>query len=110
MSGRNGTTTFIMQRASAVLLLPLVAWFVWSVAAHAGDDLAGARLWAGKPMNTILLGAFVTVGAFHMRIGMMEVIEDYIHGGLNSILNALNWLVAIAVAGATWWALLSLPA
>jgi len=97
-----------MQRLTAVLLLPLVLWFLWSVVAHAGDSFSAAKAWAGQPKNAILLGAFITIGAIHMRIGLMEVIEDYIHGGINRVLNALNWLVALAVVAVTWWSLYSI--
>lgn len=100
-----GTSTFVLQRASAVLLTPLVLWFLFSVIAHAGDSYLEARAWAAQPLNMALLGGFVTVGAFHMRIGMMEIIEDYIHGGLNGALNLLNWAVAIGVTIVTWWSL-----
>lgn len=103
-----GTSIFVMQRLTAVLLLPLVLWFLWSVVAHAGDSFSAAKAWAGQPKNAILLGAFITIGAIHMRIGLMEVIEDYIHGGINRVLNALNWLVALAVVAVTWWSLYSI--
>ncbi len=100
-----GTSTFVYQRATAILLAPLVLWFLFSVVAHAGDSYLEARAWAAKPLNMLLLGVMVTVGAFHMRIGMMEIIEDYIHGEINGLLNTLNWAVAISVTIATWWSL-----
>ena len=106
MAGK-GTSTFVMQRASAILLLPLVAWFLYSVAAHAGDSYLEARAWAARPVNLGLLGLFITIGAFHMRIGMMEIIEDYIHDGLKGPLNLLNWAVAILVTVITWWSLIA---
>ena len=103
-----GTSTFVMQRLTAVLLIPLVIWFLWSVVAHAGQSFSATKAWAAQPKNAILLGAFITIGAVHMRIGLMEVIEDYIHGGLNGVLNVLNWLVALGVIGVTWWSLYSI--
>lgn len=102
---QKGTSTFVLQRMTAVLMLPLVAWFLWSVIAYAGGSYADAYAWAGEPLNSLLLGAFVTVGAVHMRIGLMEVIHDYIHGGLNNVLNVLNWIVAIGAIAVTWWSL-----
>ena len=54
-------------------------------------------------MNAILLALLFVIGAIHMRIGMAEIIADYIHGGLKGVLSALNWIVALAViAGAAW--------
>ena len=103
-----GTSTFIMQRASAVVLLPVAVWFLWSLAAHAGADFNGMIAWISQPWNKALFGAFVTVGAFHGRIGVHEVIDDYIHGALRGLLSAINWAVALAVIVVTWWSLLSL--
>jgi len=105
---RKGTSTFVLQRTTAVFLLPLIIWFLWSVVAHASGTYDEAYAWAAKPLNALLLGAFVTIGAIHMRIGAMEVIEDYIHGALNSVLNLLNWAVAIGVIAITWWSLFNI--
>ena len=103
-----GTSTFIMQRTSAVLLIPLVLWFLWSVIAHAGQDYAATRAWMGQLHNTILLGGLVTIGAFHMRIGMGEVIADYLRGTGHDIAQMANWAATIAAIALTWWALISL--
>ncbi len=103
-----GTGTFVMQRASAVILIPLAIWFLISLAAHAGDSHQATLLWLKKPLVKILFGAFVSIGAIHGRIGIGEIIEDYIHGGLRGGLSALNWIVALAVIVATWWALFTI--
>ncbi len=93
-----GTSSFIAMRASSVLLLPLAAWFVWSVAKHGLADYETARDWAARPRNAGLGALFIALSAFHMRIGLQEVIEDYVHDGFKGGLAALNWIAAIAVA------------
>ena len=103
-----GTSTFIAQRASAVLLLPLIGWFLWAVIAHAGASYAEMRAFASQPLNAGLFAALIVIGAAHMRIGLAEVIEDYIYSGLKGLLLTLNWLVAICVAGAGVFAALTL--
>lgn len=100
-----GTSTFIIQRLTAVILIPLIGWFLWSVVAHAGDDIVATRAWAEKPLNAVMLGAFISIGAIHMRIGMFEVIQDYVHGSLGSLLKMLNWALSLLVIGLTWWSL-----
>ncbi|MEO1137365.1 MAG: succinate dehydrogenase, hydrophobic membrane anchor protein [Pseudomonadota bacterium] len=100
-----GTSTFIIQRATAALMIPLGAWFLIGVVSHLGADYAAARSWLAQPLNSILIALFVTIGALHMRIGMAEIIADYIHSGLNGVLSFLNWLVAISVIAGTLWAL-----
>lgn len=103
-----GTATFVMQRASAVVMLPLAIWFLWSLARHAGESYEGALAWLKAPHNLILFGAFVTVGALHGRIGGGEVIEDYLHGSLGGLAKFANWGVALSAVGLTWFALFTL--
>ena len=103
MAQHKGTSTFILQRATAALMIPLVLWFLIGMVSHLGADFEAARAWAAHPLNAILLALLVVIGAIHMRIGMAEIIADYIHGGLKGVLSALNWIVALAViAGAAW--------
>ncbi|WP_375204995.1 succinate dehydrogenase, hydrophobic membrane anchor protein [Hyphococcus sp.] len=103
MAQHKGTSTFILQRATAALMIPLVLWFLIGMVSHLGADFEAARSWAAHPLNAILLALLFVIGAIHMRIGMAEIIADYIHGGLKGVLSALNWIVALAViAGAAW--------
>lgn len=100
-----GTSTFIIQRATAALMIPLGVWFLIGVVSHLGANYMVARAWLAQPLNAILLAAFITIGALHMRIGMAEIIADYIHGGLKGVLSILNWLAALSVIAGVLWAL-----
>lgn len=103
MAQHKGTGTFIMQRATAALLIPLAIWFLVGMVSHLGGDYEAARAWLAKPVNGGLFAAFVAIGAWHMRIGMAEIIADYISSGLRAVLNFLNWLVCLAlIAGAVF--------
>jgi len=103
-----GTSTFILQRASAVLLAPLGVWFLIGVVSHLGAEAGAARAWLANPVNGVLTLAFVAIGAFHMRIGMSEIIADYIHGWSAPLLKILNWLLALALIGASGYAVYTL--
>ena len=71
-----GTATFIAQRASAAFLVPLVVWFLWGAVAHAGSSYDEMRAWISAPVNAILMGLLILIGALHMRIGLNEIIEQ----------------------------------
>lgn len=92
-----GTSTFIIQRATAVLLTPVAIWLLLSFigAFTAGEE--EARRWLEQPLNAVLLASFMIVGAWHMRIGMAEIIIDYIHSWMKDILLLINWLIALAL-------------
>ena len=103
-----GTSTFILQRASAALLIPFAIWFLWSLAAHAGADREAALAWIGAPLNRVLLGALVVIGAFHGRIGVGEIIEDYLGGPTRTVLKWTNNIIASATAIVALYALATL--
>ena len=103
-----GTSTFTMQRATAAVMIPLAIWFLISVVAHLGADYETARGWLENPVNGVLLALFIAIGAMHMRIGMAEIIADYIYSGLRSVLNLINWLVCVAVIAGVFWAVFTI--
>lgn len=93
-----GTSTFIAQRASAVALLFLVVWFIWSLSAHAGAGLEEMRIWLSAPTGWAPMGLLIAIGSLHMRIGMNEIIDDYIDSGMRGVFKLLNMFAAIGAA------------
>ncbi len=92
-----GTSKFKAQRFSAIVLIPLVMWFLFSLLSRVGAPYLDMKNWLAHPLNAIPMALLIIVGAFHMRIGMSEIIEDYIHSGLRPVLLLLNWVFAIGV-------------
>jgi succinate dehydrogenase / fumarate reductase membrane anchor subunit len=76
-----------------------VVFFVWMVLSHLGagrGDLQAA--FANPLVAAAALLAIVSI-AWHMRLGMQVVIEDYVESeGAKVILVALNHFFAFAVA------------
>ena len=68
-----------VERLTAIALLPLTIWFVASVLALLGAPQPAIALWAGRPVNTVLLLALVVMTFHHMQLGLQVVIGDYIH-------------------------------
>ena len=101
-SAKSGTTHHIRQRVSAIALVFLVPWFLFSIINAMDAGLEGAQAWAGQPLNAILL--ILTAGAafFHMRLGMQVVVEDYIgKAGMKQGLLILNTFVCVGLFAAT---------
>jgi succinate dehydrogenase / fumarate reductase membrane anchor subunit len=78
-SARQGAHHFVVQRLTAVALLLLGGWFVWTVLALLHLDHAGAHALVAQPWNAILLLAFVVAVFWHAQLGLQVVIEDYVH-------------------------------
>lgn len=96
-SAKSGTETFWAQRLTAVALIPLAVFLLASVVALAGADYETVRTYLSMPVVTVILLALILAGIWHMRIGMKEIIEDYVHGEYTKL---------FAVLGNTFFALL----
>ncbi len=96
-SAKEGVGHWWAQRVSALLLIPLVVWFVAALVYHTGTDHAGVTLWLGAPATygamLVLLGALF----WHAALGLQVVIEDYVTGGAMKI--ALILLTKAACLG-----------
>ena len=78
-SAKHGTHHWIVQRLTAVGLLPLAAWFLYAVLGLVGGEYADARTFLAQPWNAGLMAAFVLLLFYHAKLGIQVVIEDYVH-------------------------------
>jgi succinate dehydrogenase / fumarate reductase membrane anchor subunit len=78
-SAKSGTHHFIVQRVTALALIPLVLWVVYLALTLTHADYAHARALAHQPLNALLLIAFVIAAFWHAQLGVQVVIEDYVH-------------------------------
>lgn len=78
-TAREGVHHWVAQRVTAVALVPLTIWFLWSALRTLVLGYAEAHAFVAQPMNAVLLGAFVICAFHHAHLGMQVVVEDYIH-------------------------------
>lgn len=88
-SAKDGTTHWWQQRLSAIALLLLTPWFVILMVGLIGDDLATVRATLSQPLTAILMTAFVLSLFWHARLGLQVVIEDYLHGGTELLMQVI---------------------
>ena len=79
-TARHGTETFWRQRMTAIANIPLVLFLILSIVTHIGAGYDQVRAYLAQPIVALLLLALVISAAIHMRIGLKEIIEDYVHG------------------------------
>ncbi len=84
-SAKTGSEHWWAQRVTAVALVPLTLWFIYSALALAGADYAAAKAWLGTPINAILMVLLVVATFHHVQLGLQVVIEDYIHGEASKV-------------------------
>jgi len=95
----HGTQHWWQQRATAVALALLGAWFAVCLLSLDLGDRAALVAWIGRPLNAALLSLLVLTAAWHSLLGVRVVVEDYVTGALKvPSLVALQFLHAIAAA------------
>ena len=95
-SAKNGTTHWWMQRLTAIALVPLGIWLMASVVALVGADRTAVE-WLARPVPVILMILLLTVGYYHLKLGLQVVIEDYVK--TESLKLILQVLVTFACVG-----------
>jgi len=107
-SAREGARHWWHQRLTAIALIPLSFWFVYSLAIMAGTEHAMIVQWLRQPHVALLFILFVAALFYHAQLGMQVIVEDYVHsewqkitsiilirflalvGALSAILSILN--------------------
>jgi succinate dehydrogenase / fumarate reductase membrane anchor subunit len=69
-----------LLRLTALALVPLTIWFVVSIVALAGADYSTMVAWVSNPFVSVLLLAMLIALFYHLRLGLNEIIEDYVYG------------------------------
>jgi len=78
-SAKHGFSHWWLQRVSAIALIPLTLWFVFSMVCLSATGYDEAVAWLSSPINATIMLLFTLTALFHAQTGLQTVIEDYIH-------------------------------
>ena len=96
------TRKWIMQRASALIIAPLIVWFLLSLISLSTEDYNSVINFFSKPLFVSLTIILLIAGFFHAKIGLSEIFEDYIHDEkIKIVANILTFLLSIIVPSIT---------
>ena len=108
-AAHTGTGDFWRQRLTGVAMTLLMIPAIVVVMMVLGRNQAGAAQVLGSPWVALILLLFVIASAWHMKIGMQVVIEDYVHNEKLKIAAIMaNNFFSIAVALAAIFAIFKL--
>ena len=94
-----GTMSFIVQRITGVLNIAFAVFFLWLVVRLARADVSEMGDLVSNPVVAVVTGLLIVSVTLHMRAGMREVIEDYVHEEkLNRLSLQLNTAFTVLVA------------
>lgn len=108
-SAKHGAGHFIALRVSSIALIFLVPWFLYSIVGAVRGGYDGALGWIADPVNAILTLIAVGAALHHMKLGMQEIVEDYIaKKSTKFTLLILNAFVAVVLFAAAAYAVLKI--
>jgi succinate dehydrogenase / fumarate reductase membrane anchor subunit len=95
----HGSGHWLAQRITAVALIPLGLWFVFSLATRADLSRRSWLEFMAAPWHAAALLLFLLVLLYHSHLGVQVVIDDYVHAGTRlRALRLLSGLAHIAAA------------
>jgi succinate dehydrogenase / fumarate reductase membrane anchor subunit len=100
-SQHKGTRHWILQRISALLLMPLSLWIISSGRNYVYKDYELVLLWVSKPITLILLQATLLLLLLHAYLGMIVIVDDYVQGVWRTILNRVLAVTFIVIGAST---------
>lgn len=95
---KKATKHFIWQRATGALNIAFLIFFAWFVVGLAGAGREGMVEIVRNPVVAVILTLLLVNVAVHMRLGIGDVVEDYLsEGPRNRLAHAANTLFAVAI-------------
>ena len=77
-SANSGLLHWKLQRLSAIFIMPLILWFIFSIVVNMSSEYEKAIEWIVNPINSLLLVILLAGIFYHSGMGLQVVFEDYI--------------------------------
>lgn len=74
----HGKKHWLYHRLSAILLLPLLIWFIFSLSLLSDINYENITKWMSETTNYILLFILIVISVRHFQLGIQVILEDYI--------------------------------
>ena len=98
-SAKDGTAHWWAQRVTAVALVPLTVWFVFSLLTLPDFDYETVRTWLSVPVTGFLAVLLVGVLSYHSYLGTIVIVEDYVTSSGMKVLSLMSLRFLYVLAG-----------
>ena len=106
-SAKDGTAHWWAQRVTAVALVPLTLWFVFSLLTLPDFEYETVRTWLSVPVTGFLGVLLVGVLSYHSYLGTIVIVEDYVTSSGMKVLTLMSLrFLYVLTAGAAMLAIL----
>lgn len=107
-AAHEGTHHWWRQRLTAGGNLLLISWLLFALALRPGYDYATIHAWLSSAWVAVPMVLLVANLAWHVRLGLQVVIEDYQHDETRVVAMVLVNLYTVAIAGIALFAILKI--
>ncbi|HEX2148115.1 MAG TPA: succinate dehydrogenase, hydrophobic membrane anchor protein, partial [Pseudorhizobium sp.] len=99
-SARSGTDHFWKVRTTSVVLVPLVLFYIVFLIMYVGRPYSEVIGALANPFVATINALTLVATIIHMRLGMEEVIQDYVHSeAVKLLLLVLNAAFSFLIGG-----------
>jgi succinate dehydrogenase / fumarate reductase membrane anchor subunit len=88
-AAKSGVHHWTAQRVTAIALVPLTLWFIYSLLSLGHASHEAVLAWASGPVTLVLMIILAGTTFYHMQLGLQVVIEDYVHNDANKLIALL---------------------
>ena len=89
---------WLFQRVSALIVAPLIVWFLISLISLSVGDYNSVVNFFSNPLFLFLTIILLITGFFHAKTGFSEIFEDYIQDEkIKNVANLLTLLLSIII-------------
>ena len=108
-AARDGVGHWWVQRVTAIALIPLSVCFIAALLGKSLQSYEAMRGWLAQPWVAVLTILLVFTLAWHSKLGVEVVVEDYAHGkGTKTTLLLVSTFLHVLVTVAAIFAVLVL--
>ena len=77
-SKANGSSHWMLERATSIALVPLTFWFIYSILSFSGPAHVDFLVWLKNPTNAGILTVTILTAYHHAALGLHVIIDDYV--------------------------------
>ena len=108
-AAKEGVGHWWVLRVTAIALIPLTLWFVIALLGKPLQSYEAMRGWLGQSWVAVPVVLLIITLALHSRLGIEEIVVDYVHGKVaKTTLLLLSTFIHFAAAVAGVFAVLTL--
>ena len=76
--GKDGLNHWVWQRISAVILIFIFSWLIFSIIQLSENFNSNFYYWIKNPLNLFLFVSLLIIVIHHSTLGMLNIFEDYL--------------------------------